>query len=534
MPPSEREAEFYYAGLPSAPRLVARTGTTPWEEPIGPEAYRKIRELRAVGNHAIKKVWEDNLALELHALLDQMKVKWISTDVIRIGYAKKPYFPVILWIGVMPQSLSGDYGLYVTSKCQQLLRNHNITDVDVEIRESVVTRSAGPKLLHPSHSANPTVDVREPLTPTLGLPICSQSTPSAEGTGGFFITEGGNTSKLLLVTARHVVFPLEKCKNVHYKYKNKSQPRHNVMVLGNAAFDGYLQSIQSELMLQTCQAEHLEQVVEEQSKVEGTGDQLVNWVHQQTQRALVKAKEAMKQLKTFYKEVSTHWTTSENRVLGHVILSPPINVGSEGYTEDWAVIEIDASKIDASNFAGNAIDLGTRISVPEFTRKMYTNPQNAEFFIYPYDRLLRLNGTISDHEMRHPTSLDQNNVPCLLVIKRGGATSLTVGCANDVCSFVRHYHGPPVKTSKEWAILPFDSRSGAFSAEGDSGSVIVDGFGHIGGLITSGAGSTAGLDITYATPISFLLERLQANGLRELNINPVFTDTGLTPGENGT
>jgi hypothetical protein len=41
------------------------------------------------------------------------------------------------------------------------------------------------------------------------------------------------------------------------------------------------------------------------------------------------------------------------------------------------------------------------------------------------------------------------------------------------------------------------------------------------------------LDITYATPISFLLERMRDNGLRRPNVNPVLTDafTRLTPNE---
>jgi len=49
------------------------------------------------------------------------------------------------------------------------------------------------------------------------------------------------------------------------------------------------------------------------------------------------------------------------RRLGHVVLSPPIglNVGDEGYTEDWAVIEVDPSKVNKENFRGNFIDLGT-------------------------------------------------------------------------------------------------------------------------------------------------------------------------------
>jgi hypothetical protein len=74
-----------------------------------------------------------------------------------------------------------------------------------------------------------------------------------------------------------------------------------------------------------------------------------------------------------------------------------------------------------------------------------------------------------------------------MVIKRGRTTSLTVGRANNVFSFTRRYFGDS-RVSKEWAILPFDSKSGAFSEKGDSGSVVVDGAGRIGGLLTGGSG----------------------------------------------
>ncbi|KAN0124013.1 hypothetical protein V8E52_002503 [Russula decolorans] len=95
--------------------------------------------------------------------------------------------------------------------------------------------------------------------------------------------------------------------------------------------------------------------------------------------------------------------------------------------------------------------------------------------------------------MRHLTALDQNNDPCLMVIKRGNTTGLTVGRANDICSYARNYcGGDKAETSKEWAILPSDSK--AFSDKGDSGSVIVD------GLLTGGAGATPSLDVTYTRP----------------------------------
>ena len=111
----------------------------------------------------------------------------------------------------------------------------------------------------------------------------------------------------------------------------------------------------------------------------------------------------------------------------------------------------------------------------------------------------------------------------LVVLKYGGATNLTIGRANNFASYARYYFKDDKGnvfsgTSKEWPILPYyDSsrreRFSSFSEPGDSGSVIVDDRGRIGGLLTGGAGDERDFDIAYATPIGFLLERMQANGL---------------------
>lgn len=53
------EAKFYYAGLPSEPVLVYRTGATPWKKPTGPEAYCVLKEPRPVSDHQIATVWDD-------------------------------------------------------------------------------------------------------------------------------------------------------------------------------------------------------------------------------------------------------------------------------------------------------------------------------------------------------------------------------------------------------------------------------------------------------------------------------------------
>ena len=98
-----------------------------------------------------------------------------------------------------------------------------------------------------------------------------------------------------------------------------------------------------------------------------------------------------------------------------------------------------------------------------------SNPWNGHPFTYPGDRLLRVKGTIPDEEMHHPTALDRNINPCLMVIKRGNATGLTVGRANDIYSYARKYYDGKAETSKECAILSFDLKSGAFSGKGRLG-----------------------------------------------------------------
>lgn len=63
----------------------------------------------------------------------------------------------------------------------------------------------------------------------------------------------------------------------------------------------------------------------------------------QALRELEKEKKALGGVEKLYADVSKDWKKQENRILGHVVLSPPIVLGvggGEGFTEDWAVIEV--------------------------------------------------------------------------------------------------------------------------------------------------------------------------------------------------
>ncbi|EJD02735.1 uncharacterized protein FOMMEDRAFT_28427 [Fomitiporia mediterranea MF3/22] len=127
---------------PSAPVLIARASATLWQEPTGLEAHQSDKELCPVGNHAIKEIWEDTLAFKIHDVLESMKVQWTSINVVRIGNAGDYFAPVVLSISVTSASLSGHDSLVVASKCRNVLVEHSITDVDVEIREAEVWGTA--------------------------------------------------------------------------------------------------------------------------------------------------------------------------------------------------------------------------------------------------------------------------------------------------------------------------------------------------------------------------------------------------------
>lgn len=66
---SNEEARAYYAGLPSRPTLVYRTGAK-WFPPTGPEAHLRRKVLCPVSGHAIAKVWDDELGQKVIDALD--------------------------------------------------------------------------------------------------------------------------------------------------------------------------------------------------------------------------------------------------------------------------------------------------------------------------------------------------------------------------------------------------------------------------------------------------------------------------------
>jgi hypothetical protein len=141
---------------------------------------------------------------------------------------------------------------------------------------------------------------------------------------------------------------------------------------------------------------------------------------------------------------------------------------------------------------------------------MHPHPEGRSSFEYPVDGLLQVEGIVKEEEIRQPTLLDANGEECLIVIKNGRSTGVTIGRGTGMESFVREYHDHGIKsTSMEIAIHSYSHKDGAFSAPGDSGSIVVDGLGRIVGLLTGGTGTADSTDVSYVTPYFWVEERIK-------------------------
>ncbi|KAG0127838.1 hypothetical protein HOY82DRAFT_624136, partial [Tuber indicum] len=519
-------SKVYYRGLPSQPSLIATTKPDPFKAPTGPEAYTVPLELRCLSSHPLTTVWDYGLANQLRQSLNAMGVNWSSLDAIHISSIGETSGPAIAWIGVEFGALSFEEGSKVATNCQSIIDSHGIGDCYVEIRESCVIRQIGNRFLDPVHFSDSTFTARDPYTATLGIPMCAKNRPWAEGTGGFYISAGGNDKNIYLVTARHVVLPQETLDNQEYYRHNENMPPEEVLILGTSAFNKKIEAIDYEITGQEYAMTDAKERIEladsmENSKLIKEGETAV--------KQLKDSEENLEALRALRHEISTQWAQKENRVFGTLIWAPPISLSTEPdhYTLDLAVIRVNPGQLDTNNYRGNTINLGNKFSRHHFMEKIYLDHTRPPSFKFPTSRLVKLQDQVPESELMNPSMRDAKDQPCLVVFKNGAKTGTTIGKANPVSSFTRTYFGGHSQESREWPVIPTNRDLEAFSDAGDSGSCVADAFCRIGGIITGGSQSLLRFDITYVTPISYIMKVLHnTRHFKHAHLNPTLPSKG--------
>ncbi|KAI0091513.1 hypothetical protein BDY19DRAFT_983828 [Irpex rosettiformis] len=509
------EAYLYYVGLRGnrklGPKLIYRTSTDIFQPPYGQHRTARMMQLLTVHNHA--KLSQDNLwatiRQETVKILDYKQIKLTSVDLVCFRWewrnedgSREPVTSrVTIWIGVRRDSTNGDAAFDATQDILKLLEGYGIDDIDIAYRESEAHPLAGPILLAPVGDFHPLKSVIDWITTSLSLPIAGLKTLHMEGSLGFYFKSGED---LYGVTARHVLFP-DTEGNDSYSYST-SAPKKNVVLMGNRAFEDLLAAIQALIGKLNAKAFGLEKNIEAYEARVAGGDPQAAAGLAKFQQILQKTRNTVVELKNFFVTLKIDWADVRNRIIGHVVWSPPITglTPPYNYTRDVCVIKLDKQKF-LPNFRGNAIDLGTEIECGKLMWLLDPQYDMPPKFDYPLDRMYRPKIFLAAADVKEANNEDIEGDSTRFVIKRGHTTLTTIGRLNGYESHQRRYSLLGNFDSVEAAVLPYDSNeSDPFSRGGDSGSAIVGTHHDFVAQLTSGTGPTDSSDITYGTPMEWL------------------------------
>ncbi|KAJ3821936.1 hypothetical protein F5880DRAFT_1485141 [Lentinula raphanica] len=499
---SNYEANFYYHGLHGegnlGPKLLYRSSTDVFSPP-SKELPPRTTQLLTVHEHPrLANLWRKILHQAVQ-LLDAKKINITSIDLARFcwdeqtenGCSKTITSSITIWIGVLPNSTNADAAFNAAQGIINLLKQQDIDDVDFAFRESKVYTLAGPILyapLHDTHSLKSVIDV---LTTALSLPIAGKKTSHRQGTLGFYFKIG---HELYGVTARHVLFS-DPEGNGPYHYNN-SAPKKEVILMGDRAYHDLVATVDH----------FIRALIELPDVLDGRDVRDVQEDGVEAHRRyLIDVRATLNEFENLMSKLKKDWGDVNNRVIGHVVWSPPINSNNpQRFTQDICVIKLENQKF-ITNFRGNVIDFGTKIASSKMVQLLHPRQDSPSKFKYPANCLYQLRSILAAVKIGQPNTLTAEGDSVRFAIKHGASTLTTIGCINGFQSFKRNYCSLDQFDSLEVAVYPYNAKSGPFSARGDSGAAIVGTNNDIIALLTGGHTSQKdSLDITYATPMEWL------------------------------
>lgn len=538
-PPSQLEQERYYYGLPSGPKLVVRSSRSDWLQTDG---WPIPKMLRPVGNHKIVGLWNDSTGpLRRNILAAVASLEWTALDILRIGYDPKfanegIEYLVTLFVSVKKDSTSWHVGQSIVQRCRLILQYYDIDDVHVEMKESSITLlmpdppaspapgppAASTASVSTSASAAPIIpkltaaaldspmELNSMFSEYLGTCIASSDT-AAEGTKCLYLRVR-TSDKILALTCRHVALPRQ---DYDSKYRHdETTPGQAISQPGGRYFAKVKDDIEyalSDLNKKLARLESNESLLDEDKSLRINREKRQRDIQLQNQRALETLNDPA------------------IRIIGHVLFAPAFGIGAtqrgSQRLRDWALIDLHQDKHNT-----NLDRLQNRAMITRWVEEDLRNTVRAEFgesvgheLEIDGSQTVRLTGTITEEEIyttrlqRESQSLDAK---AIMVLKYGRKTGLTVGLANQVKSVLRfpREDDPNGQLSEEWCIVGSKKSRWnpdcTFSEPGDSGACVWDIRGRIGGMITSGLGHELRktLDVTYATPIEWLMEDIRSHG----------------------
>ncbi|KAL6890960.1 hypothetical protein GGI43DRAFT_430508 [Trichoderma evansii] len=533
VPPSSEERDLYYFGLPSCPKLVARSSSIidPWVNPQmpGPTTFTGTMNmypksfLPAGDNTLLRQLWNDATSSLRIQIMEAVSVAdWTSINILRVGL--KEDFHNTLLIAVAPNSMPWREGHSLALRCKTILEEHGITDMHCEIRESIATLCADAPTADTSSApatapddfqlSSEPIDSSYPaycaeLSDSLGMKIAMKDLDYVVGTKGLYLALPLSTPeserRIVALTCRHVVISSQTEGLQEYRHQH-SQPYKEVIQVDQPTYKRMIESLEAEAKDYRDWADGATQQGRTRTATNHT-------------RLAIETENLAKSM--------VRYATPFSRVFGRLLYSPEFICKSENgsqWLRDWALIELLPSRHQAQlSSLRNKVYVGPRQTLNRLIRESERGwaglpppPENLEV----EDGTITLTRVVvpKSELIRPPHFTDYSDERAILVAKYGARGGLTLGLGNTLTSVVRYTDtltGQRQTPSEEWCITSATAthnRQVAFSEPGDSGSCIWDINKRVAGILGGGDGINQLNDITYAQPLERLLEDIRSHG----------------------
>ncbi|KAH9065156.1 hypothetical protein EDB83DRAFT_2315211 [Lactarius deliciosus] len=294
------KAYLYYFGIcgprHQGPKLIYRTSKDVFGLPSRPEQDPCIMQPHLVYHH--DKLGQDNLWATIRNELTSIDLAHFCWEEQNTDGSREMVIScVTIWVGVLPDSLTGNDAFESSKDVLQLLERHNIYNIDVVYCESVVKPLTASGLFALVKNLHPLKNVIDPITTTLSVPIASLKTANREGTLGFYF----------------------RAEQGHGLYSYKGGPKKLAMLMGNQAFDNLLTSIKFHIGTLNSTVTSLKQDVVLYREEVQAGNQQVARDLAMTKAYIDRKKVAIEELKNFFAKMREEWVELNNCIIQYVV-----------------------------------------------------------------------------------------------------------------------------------------------------------------------------------------------------------------------
>lgn len=504
-PPSEKEITCYYSGIPSKPRLVARSSTEAWAPKHvinGGWSYYVKKCLMNVGDHPIIDPWNAGGPIRDQVIEAVKPLACVAIDILRFGYEKDSMLPevhlerpVTLLVTVLPGSTTWDVAHPITVKCKEILESFGISDVHCEVKEGRVYSTAIRRLTPDDLSARPTLtsslsrkfekENAEGITASLA-PL---SDDLGQGTKGLYVRviDPDGEVQTALLTCRHVVdcdYALDR-----NDYRHDGGSGRPVVQPGLPSLLSIINGWNKEITVLSIAKREVTERIDRELRAPTTVEQvqLTSWDKRIANAELERNK-------------ALDLREPQSRVIGHVLFTPPCDVWGTS-PMDWALIQLNPVKHTSPlSSLKNQIHLRGPPETDAFDQLGLKAPHDME-------------GPIPLVGMIPEAEINRRSEP-LVVAKWGAKSGLTFGVSNEVRSIYSLSMGGP--WTEQWCIVGIGR---PFTSFGDSGawvweapSVAIYDNRRLGGMVTSCCGDESASATTYATTLERLTSHASSCG----------------------